>query len=162
MHYITPDLCDAYPELVQVVEPMFSNFGGRDSFGGEIVTVKCFEDNSRVKELAELDGSGKVMVVDGGGSLRCALLGDMIAERAAHNGWQGVVIYGCVRDVDMLAQTDLGVQALASHPLRSTRRGAGDLDLAVTFAGVTFRPGEYVYADNNGIIVSPSPLEMPE
>ena len=162
MHYITPDLCDAYPDLVQVVEPMFSNFGGRDSFGGEIVTVKCFEDNSRVKELAELDGSGKVMVVDGGGSLRCALLGDMIAERAAHNGWQGVVIYGCVRDVDMLAQIDLGVQALASHPLRSNRRGAGDLDLAVTFAGVTFRPGEFVYADNNGIIVSPSPLEMPE
>ena len=162
MHYITPDLCDAYPDLVQVVEPMFSNFGGRYSFGGEIVTVKCFEDNSRVKELAELDGSGKVMVVDGGGSLRCALLGDMIAERAAHNGWQGVVIYGCVRDVDMLAQTDLGVQALASHPLRSNRRGAGDLDLAVTFAGITFRPGEFVYADNNGIIVSPSPLEMPE
>ncbi|SQF97925.1 ribonuclease activity regulator protein RraA [Paucimonas lemoignei] len=162
MHYITPDLCDAYPELVQVVEPMFSNFGGRDSFGGEIVTVKCFEDNSRVKELAELDGSGKVLVVDGGGSLRCALLGDMIAERAAHNGWHGVVIYGCIRDVDMLAQTDLGVQALASHPLRSNRRGAGDLDLAVTFGGVTFRPGEYVYADNNGIIVSPSPLKMPE
>ena len=162
MHYITPDLCDAYPELVQVVEPMFSNFGGRDSFGGQIVTVKCFEDNSRVKELAELDGSGKVLVVDGGGSLRCALLGDMIAERAAHNGWHGVVIYGCIRDVDMLAQTDLGVQALASHPLRSNRRGAGDLDLAVTFGGVTFRPGEYVYADNNGIIVSPSPLKMPE
>lgn len=162
MHYITPDLCDAYPDLIQVVEPMFSNFGGRDSFGGQIVTVKCFEDNSRVKELAELDGSGKVLVVDGGGSLRCALLGDMIAERAAHNGWHGVVIYGCVRDVDMLAQTDLGVQALASHPLRSNRRGAGDLDLAVTFAGVTFRPGEYVYADNNGIIVSPSPLKMPE
>ena len=162
MHYITPDLCDAYPDLVQVVEPMFSNFGGRDSFGGEIVTVKCFEDNSRVKELAELDGSGKVLVVDGGGSLRCALLGDMIAERAAHNGWHGVVIYGCIRDVDMLAQTDLGVQALASHPLRSNRRGAGDLDVAVTFGGVTFRPGEYVYADNNGIIVSPSPLKMPE
>jgi len=162
MHYITPDLCDAYPDLIQVVEPMFSNFGGRDSFGGQIVTVKCFEDNSRVKELAELDGSGKVLVVDGGGSLRCALLGDMIAERAAHNGWHGVVIYGCVRDVDMLAQTDLGVQALASHPLRSNRRGAGDLDLAVTFAGVTFRPGEYVYADNNGIIVSASPLKMPE
>mgnify|MGYP003477744993 FL=1 len=162
MHYITPDLCDAYPDLIQVVEPMFSNFGGRDSFGGQIVTVKCFEDNSRVKELAELDGSGKVLVVDGGGSLRCALLGDMIAERAAHNGWQGVVIYGCVRDVDVLAQTDLGVQALASHPLRSNRRGAGDLDLAVTFAGVTFRPGEYVYADNNGIIISASPLKMPE
>ena len=82
-HYITPDLCDAYPELVQVLEPMFSNFGGRDSFGGEIVTIKCFEDNSRVKEQAELNGEGKVLVVDGGGSLRHALLGDMIADRAA-------------------------------------------------------------------------------
>lgn len=162
MHYITPDLCDAYPDLVQVLEPMFSNFGGRDSFGGEIVTVKCFEDNSLVKEQAELDGKGKVLVVDGGGSLRCALLGDMIAEKAAHNGWHGMVIYGCIRDVDVLAQTDLGVQALASHPLRSTRRGVGELNLAVTFAGVTFRPGEFVYADNNGVIVSASPLTMPE
>ncbi len=162
MHYSTPDLCDAYPELVKVAEPMFSNFGGRDSFGGEIVTLKCFEDNSLVKQQAELDGTGKVLVVDGGGSLRCALLGDMIAERAAHNGWQGMVIYGCVRDVDVLAQTDLGVQALASHPLRTEKRGLGDLDVIVTFAGLTFRPGEYLYADNNGIIVSPSPLNMPE
>ena len=88
-HYVTPDLCDAYPELVQVVEPMFSNFGGRDSFGGEIVTIKCFEDNSLVKEQADQPGTGKVMVVDGGGSLRRALLGDMIAEKAAKNGWEG-------------------------------------------------------------------------
>ncbi|KTB81328.1 ribonuclease E activity regulator RraA [Pseudomonas syringae] len=162
MHYITPDLCDAYPEQVQVVEPMFSNFGGRDSFGGQIVTLKCFEDNSLVKEQVELDGKGKVLVVDGGGSLRCALLGDMLAEKAAHNGWEGVVIYGCVRDVDMLAQTDLGVQALASYPKRSEKRGVGQLDLPVTFGGVTFRPGEYLYADNNGVIISPSPLTMPE
>ena len=162
MHYLTPDLCDAYPDLVQVLEPMFGNFGGRDSFGGEIVTVKCFVDNSLVKEQAELDGKGKVLVVDGGGSLRCALLGDMIAEKAARNGWQGMVIYGCIRDVDVLAQTDLGVQALASHPLRTNKRGIGDLNVVVTFAGVTFRPGEYVYADNNGVIVSPSPLTMPE
>ena len=161
-HYVTPDLCDAYPDLVKVLEPMFANFGGRDSFGGQIVTVKCFEDNSRVKEQAELDGTGKVLVVDGGGSLRCALLGDMIADRAAQNGWEGLVIYGCVRDVDVLAQTDLGVQALASHPKKSHRQGVGDLGGAVTFAGVTFRPGEYVYADNNGVIVSPSPLKMPE
>ncbi len=107
MHYITPDLCDAYPEQVQVVEPMFSNFGGRDSFGGQIVTLKCFEDNSLVREQVELHGKGKVLVVDGG------------AEKAARNGWEGLVIYGCVRDVDMLAQTDLGVQALASYPKRS-------------------------------------------
>ncbi|QLC72553.1 ribonuclease E activity regulator RraA [Pseudomonas sp. LPB0260] len=162
MHYITPDLCDAYPELVQVVEPMFSNFGGRDSFGGEIVTVKCFEDNSRVKELVEQPGKGKVMVVDGGASMRCALLGDMLAEKAVKNGWEGIVVYGCVRDVDVLAQTEIGIQALASHPLKSTRRGVGELDLALVFGGVTFRPGEYLYADNNGIIVSPSALKMPE
>ncbi|SDW53023.1 regulator of ribonuclease activity A [Pseudomonas syringae] len=162
MHYITPDLCDAYPEQVQVVEPMFSNFGGRDSFGGQIVTLKCFEDNSLVREQVELDGKGKVLVVDGGGSLRCALLGDMLAEKAARNGWEGLVIFGCVRDVDMLAQTDLGVQALASYPKRSEKRGVGQLDLPVTFGGVTFRPGEYLYADNNGVIISPSPLTMPE
>ena len=89
---ITPDLCDAYPELVQVVEPMFSNFGGRTSFGGEIVTVKCFEDNSKVKELVGTPGEGKVMVVDGGGSMRHALLGDMLAEKASKNGWAGLVI----------------------------------------------------------------------
>ena len=110
-HYRTADLCDTYQELVQVLEPMFSNFGGRDSFGGEIVTIKCFEDNSLVKEQAELKGNGKVLVVDGGGSLRRALLGDMIAEKAAKNGWEGMVIYGCIRDVDVIAQTDLGVDS---------------------------------------------------
>lgn len=162
MHYVTPDLCDAYPDLVQVVEPMFANFGGRDSFGGEIVTVKCFEDNSLVKSQADQPGQGKVLVVDGGGSLRRALLGDMIAEKAAKNGWEGMVIYGCVRDVDVLAQTELGVQALASHPTKTDKRGLGDLNMVVTFGGVTFKPGHYVYADNNGIIVSPEPLKMPE
>lgn len=161
MQYVTPDLCDAYPD-VAVVEPMFSNFGARDSFGGQIVTVKCFEDNSMVKKLVDTDGKGKVMVVDGGGSLRRALLGDMLAEKAAKNGWEGIIVYGCVRDVDVLAQTDLGVQALASHPMKTDKRDIGDIDVAVTFGGVTFRPGEYVYADNNGIIVSPTALKMPE
>ncbi len=162
MHYLTPDLCDAYPDLIQVVEPMFSNFGGRDSFGGQIVTLKCFEDNSKVREQVELDGKGKVLVVDGGGSLRCALLGDMLADKAAKNGWEGLLIYGCVRDVDVIAQTDLGVQALASHPKKTEKRGIGELNVPVTFGGVTFRPGEYLYADNNGVIISPSPLTMPE
>ncbi len=161
MQYVTPDLCDAYPDLVQVVEPLFSNFGGRDSFGGEIVTIKCFEDNSLVKDQVDVDGTGKVMVVDGGGSLRRALLGDMLAEKAARNGWEGLIIYGCVRDVDVLAQTELGIQALASHPMKTDKRGIGDLNVPVIFCGVTFRPGEYVYADNNGIIVSPEPLSMP-
>lgn len=160
MNFITPDLCDAYPN-VAVVEPMFGNFGGRDSFGGQIVTVKCFEDNSLVKELVAEDGTGKVMVVDGGGSLRRAMLGDMLAEQAAKNGWAGIIIYGCVRDVDVLIQTALGIQALASHPMKTDKRGVGELNIPVTFGGVTFRPGEYVYADNNGIIVSPSALEIP-
>ncbi|WP_342649282.1 ribonuclease E activity regulator RraA [Pseudomonas sp. REB1044] len=161
-HYVTPDLCDAYADRVQVLEPMFSNFGGRDSFGGQIVTIKCFEDNSLVREQVELDGIGKVLVVDGGGSLRRALLGDMLAEKAAKHGWEGLVIYGCVRDVDVLAQTNVGVQALASHPMKTDKRGIGDLNVPVTFAGVTFRPGEYVYADNNGVIVSPTPLSQPQ
>jgi len=162
MHYLTPDLCDAYPEHVQVLEPMFSNFGGRDSFGGEIVTIKCHEDNSLVKAQVETDGKGKVLVVDGGGSLRRALLGDLLAEKAAHNGWEGLLIYGCIRDVDMIAQTDLGVQALATHPMKTDKRGIGDLNVPVTFAGVTLHPGHYLYADNNGVIVSPVPLSMPE
>lgn len=161
MQYVTPDLCDAYPD-VNVVEPMFGNFGGRDSFGGQIVTVKCFEDNSVVKEQVDQNGRGKVMVVDGGGSLRRALLGDMLAEKAAKNGWEGIIVYGCIRDVDVIGQTDLGVQALATHPMKTDKRGIGDLNVPVTFGGVTFKPGEYVYADNNGIIVSPTALSMPE
>lgn len=158
--YVTPDLCDEYPE-VEVVEPMFCNFGGRESFGGEIVTVKCFEDNSLVKQMVDEPGTGKVMVVDGGGSMRCAMLGDMLAEKAAKQGWEGIIIYGCIRDVDVIAETELGVQALATHPRKSVKKGVGERDLSLTFGGVTFEPGEYVYADNNGIIVSREALAMP-
>lgn len=154
---VTPDLCDEHPE-VAVVEPMFRNLGGRSAFGGEIVTVKCYEDNSVVKEQVGKPGHGCVLVVDGGGSLRIALLGDMLAEKAAANGWQGIIVYGCIRDVDIVAQTDLGVQALATHPRKSEKRGLGDLNVVVHFGGVTFRPGDHVYADNNGIIVSEKAL----
>ncbi len=154
---ITPDLCDEFPE-VQVVEPGFNNYGGNKAFGGEIVTVKCFEDNSVVKEQVGQPGSGRVMVVDGGASKRHALLGDMLAEKAASNGWAGLIIYGCVRDVDEIGNTALGVQALGTHPRKSEKRGLGDLNVPVTFHGVTFHPGHYVYADNNGIIVSEKPL----
>jgi regulator of ribonuclease activity A len=161
MEYSTPDLCDLYPELVRIAEPIFRNFGGRNSFGGEIVTVKCFEDNSVVKESAGKSGHGKVMVVDGGGSLRKALLGDLIAETAQKNGWEGFIIFGAVRDVDALMSLDLGVKALASIPLKTERKGLGDLNVPVKFGGITFDPGEYVYADSTGIIVSAGPLEMP-
>lgn len=154
MSFVTCDLCDEHPDAVRVCEPMFAAFGGRETFGGEIVTVKCHEDNSRVKELLATPGKGKVLVVDGGGSLRCALLGDMIGESAVQNGWEGVLVYGCVRDVDALVQLDLGVQALASIPLKSVRKGVGETGLPVTFAGVTFHPGEFVYIDNNGVVVA--------
>lgn len=158
MNFVTCDLCDENPDDVRVCEPLFSQFGGRECFGGEIVAVKCFEDNSRVKELLGTPGKGKVLVVDGGGSLRCALLGDMIGEDAVKNGWEGVIVYGCVRDVDALGTLDLGVQAVAAIPLKSVRRGEGQKDIPVTFGGVTFRSGEYVYADNNGVIVSAKKL----
>ncbi|MEL0028165.1 MAG: ribonuclease E activity regulator RraA [Perlucidibaca sp.] len=154
MSFVTCDLCDDNPELVRVCEPMFAGFGGRSAFGGQIVTVKCFEDNSRVKELLATPGEDRVLVVDGGGSMRCALLGDLIGESAVKQGWAGVIVYGCVRDVDALAELDLGVQALASIPLKSVRKGVGEVDVPVTFGGITFVPGEYVYADNNGVIVS--------
>jgi regulator of ribonuclease activity A len=158
MSFVTCDLCDDNPDDVRVCEPMFAQFGGRLAFGGQIVTAKCFEDNSRVKETLGTPGKGKVLVVDGGASLRCALLGDMIGEDAVKNGWEGVIVYGCVRDVDALAELDLGVQALGAVPLKSVRRGEGQKDIPVTFGGVTFVPGEYVYADNNGVIVSAKKL----
>ncbi|WP_413662263.1 ribonuclease E activity regulator RraA [Microbulbifer sp. EKSA008] len=150
----TPDLCDAYPDEVRVVDPMFINYGGRDRFGGQIVTIKCFEDNSLVRELVAEPGQGKVLVVDAGGSMRRACLGDMLAEKAVANGWEGILMYGCIRDVDEIAELDLGVQALGSHPMKTEKKGIGERGLAVSFAGVDFRPGEYLYADNNGVIVA--------
>ncbi|HQQ63712.1 MAG TPA: ribonuclease E activity regulator RraA [Pseudomonadales bacterium] len=150
----TPDLCDAHENDVMVLDCAFRNFGGNKAFGGMVVTVKCFEDNSLVKEQLGMPGDGRVLVVDGGGSLRRALLGDMIAESATRNGWSGVVIYGAVRDVDAIAALHLGVQALGSVPLKTEKRGIGDLNIPVRFGGVTIRPGYYLYADNNGVIVS--------
>lgn len=160
MNFVTPDLCDDNPDLVRVVAPLFNNYGGKRCFSGEIVTVKCHEDNSVVKENVAKPGKGKVMVVDGGGSQRCALLGDMLAAQAAENEWEGIIIYGCIRDVDEINETDLGVQALATIPIKSNRQGRGDLNVPVQFGGVTFTPGEYVYADNNGVIVSAEALKV--
>ncbi len=154
----TPNLCDAHPELIRVVDPVFKNYGDKSSFGGEIVTVKCFEDNSRVKELANTEGTGKVMVVDGGGSLKKALLGDLIAQSAADNGWAGFIIFGCIRDVEPIGTMKIGVKALNSIPLKTERKGVGEKDIPITFAGVTFNPGEFVYSDETGIIISSEQL----
>jgi regulator of ribonuclease activity A len=150
----TPDLCDAFPDDVQVAEPIFRAYGGRDFFGGRIVTIRCFEDNSKVKEQVALPGQDKVLVVDGGGSLRRALLGDQLAQQAVANGWEGILINGCLRDVQIIATLDLGVQALASHPMKTEKRGLGDVDVPVTFAGLCFVPGNWLYADANGVVVS--------
>lgn len=155
-----PDLCDAFGDAVSVLEPMFSDFGGVEAFGGPVVTVKCFEDNSLVAEQVALPGQGRVLVVDGGGSMRCALLGDNLAQKAADNGWVGILVYGCVRDVEILADIPVGVQALAAHPRRSVKKGIGELDVAVTFAGVTLRPGDHLYADANGVLCSPQALSL--
>jgi regulator of ribonuclease activity A len=156
--FTTPDLCDAHPDRVVVAEPLFRSYGGRSAFAGRIVTVACFEDNSKVKELAARRGDGQVMVVDGGGSMRRALLGDQVAAAAAANGWSGLLINGCVRDVDALGRLALGVQALGSHPLKTDKRGLGDIDVPVRFAGVHFVPGHWLYADLNGVIVADGEL----
>jgi len=158
MNISTPDLCDAYPDLVRIVDPIFRNYGGKSSFGGEIVTVKCFEDNSRVKESAGTNGEGKVMVIDGGGSLNKALLGDLIAEAALNNGWEGFIIFGSIRDVEPIRTMGIGVKALNSIPLKTQRKGIGEINIPITFGGVTFNPGEFVYSDKTGIIVSVEPL----
>ncbi|HET9700451.1 MAG TPA: ribonuclease E activity regulator RraA [Burkholderiales bacterium] len=158
MSFQTTDLCDAHEGAVSVVEPMFQSFGGKAAFSGRISTVKCFEDNSLVREALGKPGGGRVLVVDGGGSLRCALLGDQIAALAEKNRWEGVVVYGCIRDSDAVDRVDIGVRALATHPLKSVKKGVGETDVPVTFGGVTFRPGHYLYADADGIIVAATPL----
>ena len=158
MKYSTPDLCDDNPDSICVLEPMFASYGARVSFCGEIVTIKCFEDNSLVKENAGKPGVGKVLVVDGGGSLRRALLGDLIATNASDNKWEGIIIYGCVRDVEVLANIDIGIQAIGSVPLKTEKRGVGELNVPLRFGGASIIPGDYIYADINGVIVSPDNL----
>ena len=154
----TADLCDEHGDRVQVCEPIFHAYGGRKSFHGPVSTVRCFEDNSRVKEAVEGPGEGRVLVVDGGGSRRRALLGDKLGEAAVRNGWAGVIVHGCIRDSAELGRLDLGIRALGTMPLRSDKRGEGERDVPVRFAGVTFRPGEFVYVDQDGVIVAPEAL----
>nr|WP_187276398.1 ribonuclease E activity regulator RraA [Parahaliea maris] len=155
----TPDLSDAAPEALAIELP-FNNYGAHKHFSGRAVTIKCFEDNSLVKALVEEPGQGRVIVVDGGGSRRRALLGDMLAEKAAANGWAGLVIYGVIRDVDEIGQTALGVQALGTIPLKTDKRGEGQRDILLHFGGVLIAPGDYIYADNNGVLVSKVPLTV--
>jgi regulator of ribonuclease activity A len=160
MTFTTPDICDDFPDQLQVLEPVFTEFGGKEKFSGEIVTIKCFEDNSVVKQTLATAGHGKVLVVDGGGSLRCALMGDLLGAMAVENGWQGVLVYGCVRDVEILKGMDIGVRALKSYPIKSNKRGEGQLNVMLRFASVSFEPGQHLYADENGIIVADQKLDL--
>lgn len=151
--FSTPDLCDEAPD-VQAIQLQFRNYGRSQKFCGQAVTIKCHEDNSLVKACVTESGEGRVIVVDGGGSLRRALLGDMLAEAAASNGWSGLVINGAIRDVDEIGKTELGVQALGTCSFKTEKLGAGQRDVALEIGGATIDPGDYIYADNNGVIVS--------
>ncbi|HWS76293.1 MAG TPA: ribonuclease E activity regulator RraA [Quisquiliibacterium sp.] len=159
----TTDLCDAHEDLLadgslRVLAPLFRAYGGRPEFAGPVATLRCFEDNSLVRTALEEPGNGRVLVVDGGGSLRCALLGGNLAKLAEKNGWAGVIVNGCVRDVDEIDACAIGVRGLASHPRKSDKRGIGQRDVVVEFAGSRIAPGEWCYADRDGVLVSAKPL----
>lgn len=154
----TTDLCDVYSDALQVAEPIFRDYGGVRAFYGTAVTLKLFEDNSLVREALGEPGDGRVLVIDGGGSKRCALLGDQLAELAVQNHWRGVIVYGCIRDSARIAQLPLGVKALGVHPLKSVKRGEGQRNLALRFAGIVIHPDDMLYADEDGVVVSSKPL----
>lgn len=160
MQYNTSELCDFYADLVDVIDPVFFNYGGRNSFAGKVVTIKCFENLGLITDMVKIDGTGKVLVIDGGGSTRRALINLKIAQYAVNNGWEGIVCYGSVRDVDALEELDIGIQALAAIPVGASDQSIGDTDVAINFAGVTLLPDDYIYADNTGIILSPEPLDI--
>ncbi len=154
MKFTTADLCDEFPDAVRIADPVFSDYGGIRKFGGPIETLRVFEDNSLVSDTLGTQGQGRVLVIDGGGSLRTALVGGRLAGLAHANGWAGLLVNGSVRDSVEIRQIQLGVRALSTSPLRSQKLGRGDRGGKVTFAGVIFSPTDYLYADEDGIVVS--------
>ena len=154
VHLPTPDLCDKYEGEVAALDLQFQHFGQKNAFFGQVVTVKCFEDNSKVKEVLSSSGRGKVLVVDGGQSMSCALLGDNLAEAAIANGWSGVIIAGCIRDVQVINQLPISIKALGTHPMKSVKRNSGEVDVPLMLGGREVLPGQYLYADLNGVILS--------
>ena len=160
--FSTCDLCDTHKadtsDNFRVLPPVFPSYGGVQKFSGPVSTVKCFEDNTSVKQALEEPGAGRVLVVDGAASLRRALVGGNIAAAAAKNGWAGVVVNGCVRDAAELAATPVGLRALALMPLPTLRRAEGERDVAVQIQGVWVRPGDWLYADEDGVVISADKL----
>lgn len=160
MEYNTSELCDLFAEQIDVLDPIFEHYGGITSFGGQVQTVKCFEDNGIIADVLRQNGTGKVLVVDGGGSTRRGLIDIEIAELALENNWEGIICNGSVRHVDRLEEISLGILALNSTPVASSDQGIGEAEVAINFAGVTFLPDDHLYADSTGTVLSPEPLDI--
>ncbi|PWZ33280.1 putative 4-hydroxy-4-methyl-2-oxoglutarate aldolase 2 [Zea mays] len=161
----TAEACDANAALImngdlRSLQPIFQIYGGRQIFAGPVVTLKIFEDNVLLREFLEEKGHGRVLVVDAGGSMRCAVLGGNLAQLMQNNGWAGIVVNGCIRDVDEINGCDVGVRALNSHPMKSNKKGVGEKHVPVTFAGTRICDGEWLYADSDGILISRSELSV--
>lgn len=162
MRIDTSELCDIFQEQIDVVEPIFSSFGGRTSFYGPITTVKCFESNGLIEEVLSDDGEGRILLIDGGGSVRRALIDANLAQLAIDNGWEGIIVYGAVRQLERLEGMDIGIQALAPIPVSADEAMHGEVNAPINFGGVTFLPDDNIYADLTGIILSPDPLDLEE
>ena len=156
----TSELCDLYAEQVDVVEPIFSSFGGVSNFYGKVTTVKCFESNGLIAEVLEENGEGRVLVIDGGGAVRRGLIDAELVQLAVDNGWEGIIVYGAVRQIQQLENLDIGIHALAPIPVSADESSDGESDIPVNFGGVTFFPEDYIYADLTGIILSQEPLDL--
>ena len=150
----TPDLSDQFDKQINIVKPLFTHYGGLKQGFGQITTIACFEDNSLVAEQVKLPGEGRILVIDGGASLRYSLLGDQLTEKAIDNGWSAILINGSLRDVEIIASMSLVVLALASIPCKTIKLGKGSLNVPVSFAGVTFKPNHHLFIDETGILVS--------
>jgi regulator of ribonuclease activity A len=156
--FTTADLWDEHHQHLSCVEPIFYSFGKKKAFSGKITTLKLFEDNSFVRKQLESNGKGKVLVVDGGASLRCALVGDKLAELAITNKWEGIIVNGCIRDSYLINQMDIAIKAINTSPVKSIKRNIGKMNISVNFSGVTFIPGQFVYSDNDGVLISKKSL----
>jgi len=152
--FATTDLADEFGDEIQACQSIFRDYGGIARFSGPIATIKCFEDNSLVRERVAEAGAGRVLVVDAGGSMRRAVLGDLLAQKAVDNGWSGFIIFGCIRDSAAIARMAIGVKALGTHPLKTDKRGEGQRDIKLRFADASFAPGDWVYADEDGVLVA--------
>ncbi len=157
----TADLCDDFDAELSILAPGFSNYGLRPRFCGKVSTIKCVDDNSLVRDAVSSEGESRVLVIDNAASMRCAVLGDQLAELAVKNNWSGIIVNGCIRDSFDISAMDLGVKTLATHPLKTVKLGAGERDVEVSFSGVTIQPGDYAYSDEDGIIIAKRPLLIP-